>query len=170
MRKNRDDLEQFDLEALFNEYYQDMLAVAYKYLRNLPDAEDAVSRAFISLANNPGVLGGLDEDQIRPRLMALTKFRAFDHYRGESAHGHSDMAAAENRAATSGSIESAELAILMDQMTEPEKTIFSLRYVHDLKVPEISALLGISNATVRKYLKNGRAWLRSALTGEDEDV
>lgn len=170
LKKNKAELEISDLEALFNEYYQDMLAVAFKYLHSLADAEDAVSKAFVSLAANPGMLKGLDPDQIRPRLLSLAKFRAFDHYRRESGHDHAELTGDEQQEPKADDVESLELALLLQQMKEPQKTVFSLRYAHDLKISEIAKLLGISSAAVRKHLRDGKAWLRSAITGEDEDV
>ncbi len=170
MRKTENELDQADLEALFTEYYQDMLAVAFKYLHSLEDAEDAVSKAFVSLAANPRILEGLAPEHIKPRLMALAKYRAFDCYRIEASHRHAELTGAEQNNSAVDDIESAELSLLIQQMQEPEKTVFSLRWAHDLKVSEIAELLGISHAAVRRHLKKGRAWLRSALSGEDEDV
>ena len=65
---------QLNYEELFRKYYKDMLAVALKYLHDIHDAEDAVSRAFISLMDNPELLEGLAEEDIKPRLMSLARY------------------------------------------------------------------------------------------------
>ena len=162
---------QLNFEVIFHKYYREMLAVAYKYLHNFSDAEDAVSKVFISLLNNPSILEGLDDKDLRARLLTLVKYRSQDLYRQISRNAHEDIDE-HGLFGNPDRLNDAEgdIILLLEQMAEPHKSILKLKYLFGYTLAETGKLTNLSIAQVRRYLYEGKAWLKSAWSGEDDDV
>lgn len=60
------DEDKHSFEELYYTYKQGIYAVAYGILRNKEDAEDAVQKAYISIANNFEKIKSLSGQELKP--------------------------------------------------------------------------------------------------------
>ena len=139
------------------------------------DVEEAVSDTFVALWRAAATL---DEAQtsLRAYLAAIARNKARDRLHrkrdelplqeaGGGLPGGEDPAEAAVRRD-----EAAAVRLLLEQMREPDRTIFILHYYYGQTLAEISAALKINLSTVKAKLARGRERLRGRLAeGRERD-
>ncbi len=129
------------------------------------DCEEVVSDVFLQLWHSAG---DVQTGKLKSWLAAVTRNRAKDKLR--SLHLALPMEDETLTIAVDGPEEKLELQELreltsraVDQLPEPERSIFRRHYFFYQKTEEIAAAMGLKPATVRTKLARGREKLKESL-------
>ena len=151
-------------EYLYIKYKGLMLKKAYAILLDGMLAEDAVSEAFIRIYKNMGKLAAPDSPQSASFIYTVVKNVALTMRKREAA---ADLAPDEDyEPADSFNLEdyaiselsSERIYTLLNGVPEDLRSVFILKYAHDLSHREIGTLLHITenNVTVRLHRARGK--------------
>jgi RNA polymerase sigma-70 factor, ECF subfamily len=153
--------------------------IAYHYLRDAHDADEAVQDAFVKVFTHIAsyredlpfevwftrilVNGCLDMRKARARRLrwALPLAPANEAPASEPVSTHPS---AEDRLVSSE--RAREIAAAVDQLPDRQRTVFTLCHVGEQSTAEVSQALGLSEATVRVHLFRAVRKLRTLLSHE----
>lgn len=152
--------EQFEEKYIL---YGDMLyKIAYLYLGNPADAEDALQEIFIKLLSR--TLPFKHSEHEKAWLIRVMQNKCHDMLRSARCK---EVPANENEVAADNDFGVAERradVISAIQSVPPQaKTAIILYYYYDYSVAQIAQTLKISNSAVKMRLKRGREILKSKL-------
>lgn len=153
-------------ETLYVSYKQTMYYVAYRILKNIHTAEDAVHLAFIRVIKN---LDKIDENnchKTRGFLVIITENIALDLYRKqkrENALSYDDLEPFIQNQPMGPSSDTEDLYEAMKKLPIKDATLLKLRYSHGYKDHEIGLILDISAETVRKRISRAKIKLGALL-------
>ncbi len=166
--------EQDKFQFIYNNFRDDMLKAAYSILKDFDLAEDAVQNAFLRIAR---VIERIDLDN-NPRAFALTVTRNASRdiaAKNEMEYAEPDICSIvyepeqnypENVAENKEYIENLSRYVLTLSPIYAE--IFVLRYVHRMRYSEISKVLNVSEAALRKRLERLKGMMLDFLETEAE--
>lgn len=163
---NQEEKEKF--EELYDKYGQLMFFVANKILQDTYLAEDAVNEAFFRIAKNFHKVGEIECHQTRNFVVIIVKRIAIDLLKKDKNEvllkEEKDLNFLVDEAV--GFLEPFEhnkVVEILKSLPEMYRDLFYLYYVDELKVKEISRLIGISESAVKKRLQRGRKILRDSI-------
>jgi len=158
------------LDELYDAYWKELYAVAYRKLRNRSDVEDILQDIFLSLGERPTVLER--KGSIRYYLHQSLRNKVIDFYRREATKKTFDVEwgwlfddiEAER---TDNLLLHKELSTMIQTevaaMPERMKHVYQLSREQHLEHSEIANRLGISVQTVKNQLGVALRRLRGAL-------
>ena len=145
-------LEQRILEGLFRQNYSEMIHLARVLLNNDEEAEDVVQDIFLRLADNDIPPRDKNYLLVAVRNACLNKIRQMhlhDKVKGlRPIDNEADLQPIDKRLERLDDI----AAYVDEQLEEPHRSIFHLRFDEDLTIAEIARRLGINPNTTYKYL------------------
>lgn len=157
-------------------YYKYKNLMKYKAIEILNDeyiAEDAVHEAFIKLTRH---LDGVDENNSHKTtsfLVVIVRNVCYDILRKQKHDKSFDLEEIEDIGYVSfNSFDTVELQDIYESIGSlPDKyrEIIELKVYHNLSDKEISDIIGIDNANVRKRLQRAREMLKKKLVEKGED-
>jgi len=159
------------VESLVREHARFVYRLVYSLLRNHHDTEDVVQETFLRVCRNRSKLNRIEDP--RAWIACIAWRSALTRRRKLSAHPVVDLDDLKNSLETiaTGPEEEAgkeQMRSLLERLirTLPEelRNPLILSTVEDIRSPEISAILGIPEATVRTRLFRARQLLREKLT------
>src|ERR1700744_3990690 len=136
--------------------------LAFRYARNPSEAEDIAQEALLRAWRRRSTLR--DAGSRNQWLAAIVRNEAFRHYSRprpdptedvELLEGHEDELVVSM-------VDRADLKAALEELSERERVLLSLRYEEDLTQPAIAARLGIPEGTVKVQLHRARLKLRRA--------
>jgi RNA polymerase sigma-70 factor (ECF subfamily) len=153
--------EQFELK--YQMYSQDLFNVAYGYTRNVQDAEDIVQNVFIKLLQYEYSFRTNNDEKywlIRVTINESINFVKSSHKKKivldeDIVRSTSDK--------TKENIDKDNIRFFIEQLPEKYKVVLILCYFENMKTVEISILLDISEAAVRKRLERARDILKKKM-------
>jgi RNA polymerase sigma-70 factor (ECF subfamily) len=175
--------DQTAFEALMRRYNGKLFRIARSIVRDDSDAEDVLQDAYIDAYRHIHDFRGdahvgtwLTRIVINQALMRMRKARRrsvivpFREPRKDDGHGP-DLDVADDRSESpSSQVLRGEIREILerriDELPLSFRTVFIMREVEDMSVPETAECLGISPATVRTRLFRARALLRESLARE----
>ena len=153
--------EQF--EQKYNRYSQDLFNVAYGYTRCVQDAEDIVQNVFIKLLQYEKTFNTTNDEKYW--LIRVTINESINFVK--SSYKKKTVFSEEIVNSTSDQIKENTnkevLQFYVDTLPEKYKVVVVLFYYENLKTIEISKLLDISEAAVRKRLERAREILKKKM-------
>lgn len=144
-----------DVEAAIEKHGDSLMSLCSVMLRNREDAKDAVQECFLKYIQKAPEFTSEEHEKawlirvaanICKDMLRLSKRRSLF-----SLEEVSDIAADEN---------DAQILSLLMMLDEKYRAVMHLHYVEEYKINEISRLLGITEAAVKKRLQRGREALR----------
>lgn len=170
-------LQEGDKEAFneaYNKYSQEMLALAYTFLRDKDDAADTVQECFALLLNKPKLWKTIADmrwylmkmvqnqclGQIRKRASHSEKEEVFQYYNRSAS---ADITMPEALASFKQQEEEERMEYLLGFLTNQRKTALQLVYQEDLTYQEAAAKMGISKQSVKTHLRYAKQILKSKL-------
>ena len=145
-------LEQRILEGLFRQNYSEMIHLARVLLNNDEEAEDVVQDIFLRVADNDIPPRDKNYLLVAVRNACLNKIRQMHlHDRVKELmpiDDEADLQPINKRLERLDDI----AAYVDEQLEEPHRSIFHLRFDEDLTVGEIARRLGLNPNTTYKYL------------------
>ena len=153
--------EQF--EEKYYLYSQQLFNVAYGYTRNVQETEDILQNVFIKfLECNKDFKTSNDELYwlIRVTINESINFVKSSHKKKIVL---SDEIVLSTSDQTKEEVDKVLINSFIDLLPEKYKTVLILFYFQKLKTAEISELLSINEATVRKRLERARSLLKTKM-------
>lgn len=145
-------------EYIFYKYRKLMLHKAYEILQDYYLAEDAASEAFIRIHKNMHKIGDPDDKKSIAFIVTIVKNTALtilSKTRSQATEEYDEEQAADFNLEeqTIAHIGADEIYDILNVLGEELKSVFLLRYAHDMSHKEIGKTLGISenNVTVRLH-------------------
>ena len=138
-----------------------LLRTANSIVKNLADAEDAVSQAVLIAWQKRGQLK--DVSRLKPWLFTILVRTCYDMRRkGRRTVLCDDMSAYSLRMSQTG--DDLELWLVLENLEEKYASLLTLYYYEGFKVDEMARILGISRGTICARLAKGREILKYQLT------
>ena len=160
-------------ERLYNEYKKLMKYIAKDMLRDEYLAEDAVHEAFIKLTRYINGVNESDSHKTKAFIVIIIKSVCLDMIRKDKHDKAFGLDEIDNMGyASNDSFRNVELQAVyeaIESLSDKYREIIELKVYHNLSDKEISDVLCITNATVRKRLQRARAILRKKLAERGED-
>jgi RNA polymerase sigma-70 factor (ECF subfamily) len=143
--------------------YSDMIyKIAFNYLKSSEDAEDMVQEVLITYINNKTKFK--DKEHEKCWIIRVTINKCINHIKKNKKARFIELK--EYSAIYIHEEEPMYLYEEINKLKEKYRVVFELFYFHDLKISEISKILGISEDNVKTRLKRAREKLRNSLGKE----
>lgn len=152
------------LEILYNLYEQPMYRIAFAILHKECQAEDAVSEAFIKIAENLDKIKNPDSEKTRHYISRIIKNESINQYRRNKRESEryvstESIADIEDNQMEK-EMEQAELGEILDgvllQIPEKYRKIMIMRCVYEMSFQEIAEKLNEKASTVRKQYERAK--------------
>jgi RNA polymerase sigma-70 factor (ECF subfamily) len=155
------------VEKALNLFGNDMLRLAYSYLKNRDDAEDMVQEALIRLMQKQPVFE--DEKKEKSWLLMVTANLCKDLLRSSEKKKNIALPERFDIAQEEQSADDNAEAVLTAVLGLPEKyrSVIHLYYFEEYSTKEIAEIVGKNESTVRSLLKRGREKLKKQWKGEN---
>ena len=158
-------------EQLYRAYEQTMFYVANRILKDTYLSEDAVHQAFLRIIDNLDKIKEINCHKTKGFIVIITENIAIDIYRKrkqETCISFDEIEIyVEDTAGTAPSFEN-ELEEAIAKLPVNYLTVFKLKYSYGYSDKEISELLHITEANVRKRIERGKKKLAELLSLRDE--
>ena len=165
-RAQHGDADAYD--QLVANYLRRVYSIARGIVRNAQDAEDLAQEAFVKAYQNIGRFRA--DEPFGPWISRIVTNLALDVLKHRTRFRHEELE--ESRPATRR--DGAELPALshelaaridaaIETLPEMQRLVARLHLVEELEHPEIAALTGLSDGTVRSHLSHARKKLKEQL-------
>lgn len=154
--------EQKKFETCYQKHADLLYRVAYSYLKNADDAEDAVHDAFIKYMHH--LFAFRDESHERAWLIRVTINRCKDLLR------HPIHASLEEATDLAMPEANSSVAEALSALEESYRIPIILHYLEGFNVLETAAILNCSESAVKMRLLRGRKMLKTIIEKENRDV
>lgn len=148
-----------------------VLGIAARSLGSRQDAEDVVQQVFVSAWKSRGTLQP-SQSALPAWLIGITRRRIADELSRRYREADKTRKAAsrlghgpdpDSTQLVERVVDRVVLREVVDQMSEPRRTVLNLAYVEDRTQEDIAARLGLPLGTVKSHLRRGLIHLRREL-------
>ena len=158
-----------EFNRIYNAYYKLLLHVAFDYLNSKNDVEDIIQEVFMKLYESRKQFN--DEEHLKYWLIKVTNNKCIDHLRHiknkEILINNDHIDILNNQDNKEDSLQR-RVQEAIDKLNINDKTIIVLYYYNDLSLKEISKVLSISEANVKKRISRARIKLKSIIGDKNE--
>lgn len=159
--------DKLSFEELYYTYKQSMYAAAYSVLQNKEDAEDAVQKAFIAIANNFKKIKSLSSQELKPCIVIIVRNHSINIYNSNKRRAERTVEYDDNTAPVDVNFlenyEYEELLAVISELPSIYRDIVFMHYVRGFTPKEIGKMLDIKVEAVWKRIERARKLLRKAL-------
>lgn len=163
------DMTHDEFNRVYNAYYKLLLHVAFDYLHSENDTEDIIQEVFMKLYESRKQFN--DDEHLKYWLIKVTNNKCIDHLRHiknkEMLISNDLIDILNNQDNKEDSLQK-RVQEAIDKLNINDKTIIVLYYYNDLSLKEISKVLSISEANVKKRISRARIKLRSIIGDKNE--
>ncbi len=160
------------MEHMWNLCRERMWREAYRILRDIPEAEDAVMDAIERMTRHFGKLRNLPDEELLALSVIYTRHTAIDLYnkRKKAPVPLEELTLTEiepDPAEKAAAVDLEErIGRLLANMPAGMREVLQLHIHYGLDTSEIAEALHIKGGTVRTRLSRGRKWLKERLAEE----
>jgi RNA polymerase sigma-70 factor (ECF subfamily) len=163
------------MHELYERHRSRIFGLAYRYVKDVPDAEDILQDTFIKAFQSLKKCQLDESSYFSTWLYRIAINCAMDHFRRRSRREGDDgwqrdfLAADENAAVLSPEREfqrqetQVRVEKMLERLSPRKRMIVVLRHYQQLKIHEIAAVLGCSQGSVKKQLFMALAQLKSEM-------
>lgn len=155
-------MEQPNLEQVIHTYADMVYRLAYAYLRNAADADDAFQDVFLKYAEKSPAC--TSDEHLKAWLLRVTINRCRSHYRSHWWRHFIPLDEARLSAAPPPSDPALDEAL--NRLPAKYRHVIHLHYFENYATSEIAKLTGQRESTVRAQLTRGRKMLEALLKGD----
>lgn len=152
-------------EEIYDTYYKELLRYSCGACGDQAMAEDLVQETFVKAIQHTADFQDLGRNQKRAWLYRTLKNLLVDIYRRqqlEEAYAQGlERAQAE---ADEPGFQQTETRLLLLRIPEPDRTLFTLRYLKDYTAAELAELYHLPPGTVRAKLSRTRVQLKKMIS------
>lgn len=154
------------VEKALDLFGNDILRLAYSYMKNREDAEDVVQETLIRLMQSQLVFE--DEQKEKAWLLTVASNLCCDQLKNADRRHNVAMPEGYEAAAPDNPEPDIDNEVLQEVLRLPEKyrSVIHLYYFEEYSIREIAGIVGKKEVTVRSLLKRGRERLQKKLKGE----
>ncbi len=141
--------EKTKFEHIYLRYKGLMYVRAFDILQNVQDAEDAVHEAFVKIAEIIKAVEDPESNRTKAFVVTIVQNQAIDIYRARIRRGEAPL----DEAKWNVQVEytgADDLAACICRLPMRERQILLLRHYYGFEFKEIAAMLGLTQANVRK--------------------
>ena len=167
----------YEIEEIYRVYKRDMIFVAHKILNDYSEAENIMQTAIIKVASHLDKIRNKDDKMKRAYVVLVSKNLSIDLYNKrnniafESINNHTEKIMSDSFESPDSYIirlyNGVEIAKKLSNIKKEYADILTLRYTFHLSNKEISELLDIFYANVRKRLSRAKKALKRIM-GSDQ--
>lgn len=165
-----DEVDKRKFEEMYEEYKNIIFWLALKYLNNRELAEDCLQEVFTYAAINFKKIDVENKKKTKSYLLTVTKGKAISIYRKEDLRKTVSLDIEQVDVVDEevfDNFDKFELSCAIDLLNDEYKSILYLKYTYGLTSKEISKMMGISDALVRKKLQFALSDLKKIMSKED---
>jgi len=152
------------MHELYERHRSRIFSLAYRYVKNIPDAEDILQDTFIKAFQSLKKCQLDENSYFSTWLYRIAVNCAMDHFRRQRRQEGDDgwqrdlLAADQDTAALSPEVEfqrqetRARVGQVLNSLSPRKRMIVVLRHYQQLKIHEIADVLGCSQGSVKKQL------------------
>lgn len=144
-----------DARRAVEEYGNSLYRLCTVILQNSEDARDAVQECFLKYITKAPDFKDSEHEKAWLIRVATNICKDMLRYRK-----HTNLLSLDEIRTVSTSEDNAQILGMLMMLEEKYKTVLHLHYVEGYGTQEISSVLGVSNAAVKKRLQRGREKLR----------
>ena len=152
-------------EQLFDLYSRKMMAVCFRFARDMNEAEDILQEGFIRIFTKLNLYSGTGSFEAwMKRVMINTALKYRQRYIVK--YNYSDLADQQffdNTPTIIDDLSEHEILKLVNSLPDGYKTIFNLYVIEGYSHRDISEMLGIGESTSRSQLVKARGMLKQKL-------
>ena len=153
------------VEQALNRFGNDILRLAYSYMKSRDDAEDIVQDVLIRFMQSAKQFE--DEEHVKAWLLRVAANLCKDRLKSAQRQREVAMPEGYDVAATSEEDETGDILQAVMRLPDKYRSVIHLYYYEEYKTSEIAAILQKKEATVRSLLKRGREKLEKMMKGDD---
>lgn len=153
------------VEQALQQFGDDILRLAYSYMKSREDAEDVVQEVLIRFMQSAKQFE--DESHVKAWLLRVAANLCKDKLRSASRQREVGIPEGYDIAAQEKQGEDGELLQLVMGLPEKYRSVIHLYYYEEYATAEIAQILQKKESTVRSLLKRGREKLEKMMKGED---
>lgn len=146
------------INKLFSKMNEKMYNISFKILRDKFDAEEAVAQTFLKIIDNIEKISNLPCPQIEPYCVIILKNETINIIRKRKKivhvedvdyfrHKDGDYNIEEEYL---GTISKEKLLTCVNSLSDEDKSLIHLRFVHEIGFKHIAELLGITEEAAKK--------------------
>lgn len=152
-------------ERIYNRYRGLMYSIAYSFLKNEHDAEDAVHQAFVSIIENLEKLSSVESPKTKAFCVIVVERKSLNMIRERKKYADSyDL---ELDGIEISIPEETGLPSAMARLSGRHREALLLRFHFGYTTKEISDILGISHSATLKLIWRAKQELALLLEGEE---
>lgn len=152
------------ISGLFDRYSDMVYRISLNIVRNCEEAQDVVMDTFVALMKQDTFN---DENHIKAWLIRTAENKSLNVISSARMRRNQPLdEVLENTLAAPLTEGEYDVLDLVMRLPDKLKTTIYMFYYEDMSAAEISAALGISEATVYKRLERGRSSLKTSLEGD----
>ena len=162
--------EKDKFRELYETYKQDMFAVAYGILNNVEDAEDAVSQAFFSIAENFTKISQIDCHDLRSYVVIIIRNAALNIYRKNKTERSHSIAVGYDLSKYIEKYPDSDYSLMVssiNELSQDDREILMMYRYYGFTAKQIGKQLDISEDAVRKRVERAKEKLREILEKGD---
>ena len=144
-----------DVGRAVEEYGDSLYRLCTVMMQNREDAQDAVQESFLRYITKAPDFKNQEHEKAWLIRVASNVCKDMLRYRK-----HTSLLSLDEIRTVSTSEDNAQILGMLMMLEEKYKTVLHLHYIEGYGTQEISSVLGVSNAAVKKRLQRGREKLR----------
>ena len=152
-------------ERIYKKYRDLMYNIAYGFLKNEHDTEDAVHQAFVSVIENLEKLSSVESPKTKAFCVIVVERKALNMIR--ERRKYTDSYDLELEGVEISLPEESGLPLAMARLSVRYREVLLLRFHHGYSTKEISDILGISYSATLKLIWRAKQELALLLEGEE---
>lgn len=151
-------------EELYNTYYKELLRYTCAACGSTSQAEDLVQEVFVKALQNAATVMDLGKSQKRAWLYRCLKNLIVDQFRHQQVEdAYTQGLNLEEAIDGEEGYLKTETQLLLMRLPEPDRTIFTLRYMEDYNASELAEMFGLPPGTIRAKLSRARVQLKKMI-------
>ena len=147
-------------ETIVEKYYNDLFRTALSIVNSGWDALDICQETLIKAYLSLHTLR--DASKFKPWISRILRNKCQDHFRRNKKTIPIENIEQEGFV-EEGNEETLDLLRALSTLSDDIRMVISLRYINDLKIKDIAAVMGCPEGTVKSRLNNGLKTLRKTM-------
>jgi RNA polymerase sigma-70 factor (ECF subfamily) len=155
-----------EIAEIYKRHVKTVYRIAYTYMKNSADTEDAVAETFVKMINSAPAFDSEEHEKawlIRTASNVCKDFLKHWWRRHDDLADYAETMKAENNFDTDSLLEA------VCGLPDKYKTVIHLYYYEGYTSVEISGILRKPQSTIRNYLHEARGILREKLGGDFDE-
>lgn len=151
-------------DEIYNTYYKELLRYACGVCHSQAQAEDLTQEVFVKALQNTATIMDLSRSQKRAWLYRCLKNLIVDQFRHQQVEdAYTQGLNIQEAMGGEEGFQKTEAQLLLARLPEPDRTIFTLRYMEDYNATELAEMFGLPPGTIRAKLSRSRAQLKKMI-------